>query len=134
MLGFFAHTHAMTTEAMFAPYKSRVVSRGGLLRPLTYLPGTSLEKKLRVLDSLLIVKCIFTLYFADMCAMCWFVSGLRLQERERGQPCCRAGGGETMLLCHSQWEGGNNWHLTLILSKHILFIITSNTTLLDLFS
>ena len=45
--GFFSHTHAMTTHAMFAPYKSRVVSRGGLLLPLTYLPGTSVEKKLR---------------------------------------------------------------------------------------
>ena len=41
--GFFSHTHAMTTHAMFAPYKSRVVSRGGLLLPLTYLPGTSVE-------------------------------------------------------------------------------------------
>ena len=36
----------MTTHAMFAPYKSRVVSRGGLLLPLTYLPGTSVEKKI----------------------------------------------------------------------------------------
>ena len=44
--GFFSHTHAMTTHAMFAPYKSRVVSRGGLLLPLTYLPGTSVEKKI----------------------------------------------------------------------------------------
>ena len=44
--GFFPHTHAMTTHAMFAPYKSRVVSRGGLLLPLTYLPGTSVEKKI----------------------------------------------------------------------------------------
>ena len=42
---FFSHTHAMTTHAMFAPYKSRVVSRGGLLLPLTYLPGTSVGKK-----------------------------------------------------------------------------------------
>ena len=44
--GFFSNTHAMTTHAMFAPYKSRVVSRGGLLLPLTYLPGTSVEKKI----------------------------------------------------------------------------------------
>ena len=36
----------MTTDVMFAPYKSRVVSSGGLLRPLTYLPGTSVEKKI----------------------------------------------------------------------------------------
>ena len=43
--GFFSHTHAMTTHAMVAPYKSRVVSRGGLLLPLTYLPGTSVGKK-----------------------------------------------------------------------------------------
>ena len=43
--GFFSHTHAMTTHAMFAPYKSRVVSRSGLLLPLTYLPGTSVGKK-----------------------------------------------------------------------------------------
>ena len=42
--GFFSYTHAMATDAMFAPYKSRVVSRGGSLRPLTYLPGTSVEK------------------------------------------------------------------------------------------
>ena len=42
----FSHTHAMTTHAMFAPYKSRVVSRGGLLLPLTYLPGTSVGKKI----------------------------------------------------------------------------------------
>ena len=44
--GFFPHTHAMTTHTMFAPYKSRVVSRGGLLLPLTYLPGTSVETKI----------------------------------------------------------------------------------------
>ena len=44
--GFFSHTHAMTTHAMFAPYKSRVVSRGGLLLPLTYLPGTSVGEKI----------------------------------------------------------------------------------------
>ena len=31
---------------MFAPYKSRVVSRGRLLLPLTYLPGTSVGKKI----------------------------------------------------------------------------------------
>ena len=39
-------TSRMTTHAMFAPYKSRVVSRGGLLLPLTYLPGTSVGKKI----------------------------------------------------------------------------------------
>ena len=44
--GYFSHTHAMTTHAMFAPYKSHVVSRGGLLLPLTYLPGTSVGKKI----------------------------------------------------------------------------------------
>ena len=46
MAGCISHTHAMTTHAMFAPYKSRVVSRGGLLLPLTYLPGTSVGKKI----------------------------------------------------------------------------------------
>ena len=44
--GCFSHTLAMTTHAMFAPYKSRVVSRGGLLLPLTYLPGPSVGKKI----------------------------------------------------------------------------------------
>ena len=46
---FFAHA-CYDTHAMFAPYKSRVVSRvvsrGGLLLPLTYLPGTSVGKKI----------------------------------------------------------------------------------------
>ena len=45
-----AHTHGMTTASttvMFAPYNSRVVSRSGSLRPLAYLPGTSVGKKLR---------------------------------------------------------------------------------------
>ena len=37
----------MTTDVTFAPNKSRAVSRGVSLRPLTYLPGTSVEKKLR---------------------------------------------------------------------------------------
>ena len=34
------------TPVMFAPYKSRVVSRSRSLRPLTYLPGTSVGKKI----------------------------------------------------------------------------------------
>ena len=42
--GFFSRTLVMTADAMFAPYKSRIVSTGGSLRPLTYLPRISVEK------------------------------------------------------------------------------------------
>ena len=37
----------MTTDGMFALYESHVVSGDGSLRPLSYLTGTSIEKKLR---------------------------------------------------------------------------------------
>ena len=60
----------MTIDAMFAPYKSRVVSRGGSLRPLIYLPGTSVEKKLRF-TAVRIIRCKnMALYIRDCVYLC----------------------------------------------------------------
>ena len=59
--------HAMTTDVTFAPNKSRAISRGVSRRPLTYLPGTSVEKKItRPIALVTIASTIFEMILLDV--------------------------------------------------------------------
>ena len=82
--GFFPHTHAMTTHAMFAPYKSRVVSRGCLLLPLTYLPGTSVGKKITLPGALIGKKITLSgRNYNFRCIKCCFLACFYASHRQQ---------------------------------------------------